>query len=570
MRYDNAKPKDASNDRFILSKGHAAPILYAAHAMAGQFPVEDLQQLRKLDSDLEGHPTPRLNFIDVATGSLGQGLSVACGMAYVGKHIDKASYRTYCLMGDGESMEGNVWEAINFAGFYKLDNLCAIIDVNRLGQSDPAPLQHDMEQYKARMESFGFHAIIVDGHDVEELVKAFDEAAATKGKPTMILAKTYKGRDFPEMEDKMNWHGKALGANSAEVIEHLKTKLIAPTFEPVVKAPTVDAPVVDITNIKLSEPPNYKKGDKLATRQAYGTALVKVGKNNDRVCGLDGDMKNSTFSQELRKIFPERHVECFICEQNLAGVGIGMACRDRTVVFMSTFACFFSRAFDNFRMGIISQTNINVAGSHCGVSIGEDGPSQMGLEDIAMFRTLPGATIFYPSDAVATERAVELAANTKGLCYIRLSRPATEVVYDNEEVFEVGKAKIIAKHDDDCVLVIAAGITLSQAVPAVEQLAEKGINVRLMDPFTIKPIDAEGIIANAKECGGRILVVEDHYPEGGIGDAVSEVVCDKRDFIVKKMCPREVPRSAPPLVLLEKYGIGTSCIVEGVEEMKDL
>jgi len=570
MRFDNDKPKDASNDRFILSKGHAAPILYAAHAMAGQFPIEDLQNLRKIDSDLEGHPTPRLNFIDVATGSLGQGLSVACGMAYVGKFLDKASYRTYCLMGDGESMEGNVWEAINFAGFYKLDNLCAIIDVNRLGQSDPAPLQHDMEQYKARMESFGFHAIVVDGHDVEELLKAFAEAAATKGKPTMILAKTYKGRDFPEMEDKMNWHGKALGAKSAEVIAHLKTKLISPTFEAEVKAPVVDAPEVDITNIKLSEPPNYKKGDKLATRQAYGTALVKVGKNNDRVCGLDGDMKNSTFSQELRKIFPERHVECFICEQNLAGVGIGMACRDRTVVFMSTFACFFSRAFDNFRMGIISQTNINVAGSHCGISIGEDGPSQMGLEDIAMFRTLPGATVFYPSDAVTTERAVELAANTKGLCYIRLSRPATEVLYDNDEEFAVGKAKIITKSDNDCVLIIAAGITLSQAVPAVEQLAAKGINARLMDPFTIKPIDAEGIIANAKECGGRILVVEDHYPEGGIGDAVAEVVCDKRDFIVKKQCVREVPRSGPPMVLLEKFGIGTNCIIKAVEDMKDL
>merc|ERR1712223_1041055 len=383
MHYDNAKPKDASNDRFILSKGHCAPILYAAHAMSGLFPVEEIQKLRKIDSDLEGHPTPRLNFIDVATGSLGQGLSVACGMAYVGKFIDKASYRTYCLMGDGESMEGNVWEAINFAGFYKLDNLCAIIDVNRLGQSDPAPLQHDMETYKARMESFGFHAIVVDGHDMEELIKAFAEAEATKGKPTMILAKTYKGHDFPEIADKMNWHGKSLGAKSAEVVEHLKTLLISPTCEPPVKEPVVDAPEVDITNIKLSEPPSYKIGDKLATRQAYGTALVKVGKNNARVCGLDGDMKNSTFSQELRKIYPERHVECFICEQNLAGVGIGMACRDRCVVFMSTFACFFSRAFDNFRMGIISQTNINVAGSHCGVSIGEDDLPKWG------WRTLP-------------------------------------------------------------------------------------------------------------------------------------------------------------------------------------
>merc|ERR1711981_683008 len=570
MRFDNNKPKDASNDRFILSKGHAAPILYAAHALVGQFPVEDLMQLRKIDSDLEGHPTPRLNFIDVATGSLGQGLSVACGMAYVGKHIDKASYRTYCLMSDGESMEGNVWEALNFAGFYGLDNLCAMIDVNRLGQSDPAPLQHDMEQYRKRMESFGFHAIVVDGHDIAEIIKAFDEAEATKGKPTIILAKTYKGRDFPKIGDEMNWHGKAMGAKSEEIVAHLKTQLTSETFQATPKAAVVDAPVVDITNIKLSEPPNYKKGDKLATRQAYGTALVKIGKNNDRVCGLDGDMKNSTFSQELRKIYPERHVECFICEQNLAGVGIGMACRDRTCVFMSTFACFFTRAFDNFRMGVISQTNINVAGSHCGVSIGEDGPSQMGLEDIAMFRTLPGATIFYPSDAVATERAVELAANTKGICYIRLSRPATEIVYDNDEEFAIGKAKILRKSDSDCVLVIAAGITLSQAVPAVEQLASKGINVRLMDPFTIKPIDTEAILTHGKECGGRILVVEDHYPEGGIGDAVSEVVCEKRDYVVKKMCVREVPRSGPPLVLLEKFGIGTNCIIKGVEEMKDL
>jgi transketolase len=298
--------------------------------------------------------------------------------------------------------------------------------------------------------------------------------------------------------------------------------------------------------------------------------LVKIGQNNNRVCALDGDMKNSTFSLELRKMYPERHVECFICEQNLASVGIGMACRDRCAVFISTFACFFTRAFDNFRMGIISQTNINVAGSHCGISIGEDGPSQMALEDIAMFRTLPGATVFYPSDAVACERAVELAANQKGLCYIRLSRPATEIFYDNNEKFEVGKAKIVFKSVYDKVLVIAAGITLSQAIPAIQNLAKKGIHARLMDPFTIKPIDAEAIIANAKECGGRILVVEDHYPEGGIGDAVAEVICDKRDFVLRKQCVREVPRSGPPMVLLEKYGIGTNCIMKGVEDMMDL
>jgi len=571
MHYDNDKPKDASNDRFILSKGHCAPILYAAHAMSGLFPIEEIQKLRKIDSDLEGHPTPRLNFIDVATGSLGQGLSVACGMAYVGKFIDKASYRTYCLMGDGESMEGNVWEAINFAGYYKLDNLCAIIDVNRLGQSDPAPLQHDMAQYKARMESFGFHAIVVDGHDVGALLKAFDEAAATKGKPTILLCKTFKGKDFgPEIENLMGWHGKALGNKSADVVKHLRKKLLFPKFEPQVWKPIVDAPEVSLANIKLTEPPAYKKGDTLATRQAYGTALVKIGKNNPRVVGLDGDMKNSTFSQELRKLYPERHVECFICEQNLAGVGIGMACRDRCVAFISTFACFFTRAFDNFRMGVISQTNINVAGSHCGISIGEDGPSQMALEDIAMFRTLPGATVFYPSDAVATERAVELAANKKGVCYIRLSRPATEIFYDNNEQFEIGKAKIVFKSVYDKVLVIAAGITLSQAIPAIQNLAKKGIHARLMDPFTIKPIDAEAIIANAKECGGRILVVEDHYPEGGIGDAVAEVISEKRDIVLRKQCVREVPRSGPPMVLLEKYGIGTNCIMKGVEDMLNL
>merc|ERR1711936_1408827 len=283
--------------------------------------------------------------------------------------------------------------------------------------------------------------------------------------PTCVLAKTFKGQGFPGIADEMNWHGKALGAKSEEVVAHLKTLLKSVDGpKPSIPAAVLDAPKVDITGIKLSEAPSYTKGESLATRQAYGNAIVELAKNNDRVVALDGDMKNSTFSQNLRKVFPERHVECFICEQNLAGVGIGMACRDRCVAFISTFACFFTRAFDNFRMGVISQTNINVAGSHCGISIGEDGPSQMALEDIAMFRTLPGATVFYPSDAVACERAVELAANQKGLCYIRLSRPATEIFYDNNEKFEIGKAKIVFKSVYDKVLVIAAGITMSQAI----------------------------------------------------------------------------------------------------------
>ena len=326
-RYNPTKPKDASNDRFILSKGHAAPILYAAWAQTGLFPQDDLLKLRTIDSDLEGHPTPRLNFVDVATGSLGQGLSVSCGMAYVGKILDKASYRTYCLMGDGESFEGNVWEAVHFAGHYGLDNLCAIIDVNRLGQSDPAPLEHKMDVYKARYDSYGWHAIVVDGHDIAELIKAFKEAEETKGKPTIILMKTYKGRDFPEIEDKMNWHGKALGDKTEEVIAHLKGMMKGEYKVPAIKPAVVDAPAVDITNIKLSEAPNYKIGDKLATRQAYGTALVKIANNNGRVCGLDGDMKNSTFSQNLRKVNNMSSIMSMIVTQFSNSGLSGEACR---------------------------------------------------------------------------------------------------------------------------------------------------------------------------------------------------------------------------------------------------
>ncbi|XP_040570106.1 transketolase-like protein 2 [Lepeophtheirus salmonis] len=567
MKYTVSEPKAANNDRFVLSKGHAAPILYAAWAEAGLFPTSELMKLRKLESDLEGHPTPRLNFIDVATGSLGQGLSIACGMAYCGMHYDKSPYRTYCLMGDGESMEGNVWEAFNFAGFYKLDNLCAIIDVNRLGQSDPAPLGHDMEAYRLRLNSFGFHSIVVDGHDVGELIRAFDEAEKTKGKPTCILAKTYKGYNFPSVVNQENWHGKSLGLKSEEIIDHLKTLLKAPdASNPKIKSPVAVAPIVDISGIKLSKPPYYRIGDSLATREAYGTGLVKIAQDNDRVVALDGDMKNSTFSLNLRKVMPERHIECFICEQNLAGVGIGLACRDRTVVFVSTFACFLTRAYDNFRMGVISQTNVNVVGSHCGVSIGEDGPSQMALEDLSMFRSLPGCTIFYPSDAVSTERAVELAANTRGICYIRVSRPATKVIYPNDTIFAIGKSIVVKQTMSDKVLIIAGGITLQKALEAASELAQSGTNVRVMDIFTVKPVDKEGIIKNATECGNKILTVEDHYPEGGIGDAVLDVI-SMEDIKLKKLAVREVPRSGPPMVLLEKYGIGKQAVIDGVNSL---
>jgi len=568
MRYSVKEPKHPSNDRFILSKGHAAPILYAAWAEAGLFPVSDLMSLRKIDSDLEGHPTPRLNFIDVATGSLGQGLSVACGMAYAGKHFDKASYRTYCLMGDGESMEGNIWEALNFAGFYKLNNLCAIIDVNRLGQSDPAPLEHDMDTYKRRLECFGFHAIVVDGHDILELCKAFDEAEKVLDKPTCIIAQTFKGKYFPDIENLMNWHGKALGDKAASVVKHVESLIKNPAVKPSnIPAPILDSPNVDITGVSLSDPPTYKLGDKLATRQAYGNALAKLAKNNSRVVALDGDMKNSTFSQEMLKVDKNRFIECFICEQNMLGVGIGVACRDRSVAFASTFAAFLTRGFDNLRMGVISQTNLNIVGSHCGVSIGEDGPSQMALEDIAMFRSLPGCTVFYPSDAVSTERAVELAANTKGICFVRVSRPATPIIYNNQDKFSIGQARIVRRSDGDQVLVVAAGVTLVEAVKAADILAAKGINIRVMDPFTIKPLDTQAVVDNAAACGGRVITVEDHYPEGGLGDAVLSAVASSRNIMVRKLAVNDVPRSGPPADLLEMFGISANNIVTAVNDV---
>lgn len=382
-----------------------------------------------------------------------------------------------------------------------------------MGQSEATSLQHKVEIYRKRVEAFGFNAIAVDGHDVEELVKAFHEASITKDRPTALIAKTYKGKYFPNIEDLDNWHGKPLGDQADMVIKHLNGLIhnkgalqIAPQ-----KPLKDDAPVVDLTNVRLSSPPAYKLGDSIATRLAYGTALAKIAANNPRVIALDGDTKNSTFSDKLKAVFPDRYIECFIAEQNLVGVAIGTACRDRSIAFVSTFATFFTRAFDQIRMGAISQTNVNFVGSHCGVSIGEDGPSQMGLEDIALFRAIPGSTVFYPSDAVSCERAVELAANTKGVCFIRTSRPNTAVLYTNEQKFEAGKAFIVRQSAKDDVLLIGAGITLYEALSAADELAKAGVNARVMDLFTIKPIDRAAIIANAAACNGRIITVEDHY-----------------------------------------------------------
>uniref|UniRef100_UPI00358E1FE9 transketolase-like protein 2 isoform X1 n=1 Tax=Myxine glutinosa TaxID=7769 RepID=UPI00358E1FE9 len=564
MKYKADDPGNPNNDRFVLSKGHAAPILYAAWAEAGYIKEADLKTLRKIDSDLEGHPTPKLSFVDVATGSLGQGLGASCGMAYTGKNFDKASYRVYCLIGDGETSEGSVWEAMAFASHYHLDNLVAIFDVNRLGQSEPAPLCHRTDIYRARCESFGWNTHVVDGHNVEELCKAFSKVGQVEGKPTAIIAKTFKGKGIPGMEDLENWHGKPVPKDRVEEVKKLIQSRIQGVSRLSPKPPTDDSLKRDTVCTSLPEPPAYKVGDKVATRKAYGTALAKLGKVNPKVISLDGDTKNSTFSETFKKAHPDRYIECFIAEQNMVSVAIGCACRDRTIPFASTFAAFFSRAYDQVRMGAISQSNVNLVGSHCGVSIGEDGPSQMALEDLAMFRAIPGASVFYPSDGVSAEKAVVLAAQTKGICFIRTSRPDTPVIYDAAENFEIGKAKVVRHSTGDTVTVIGAGVTLHEALKAADLLAEQGVKIRVLDPFTVKPIDVEAIVANAKATGGRVLVVEDHYPEGGLGEAVCGAVASEPGIVVKRLAVSRVPRSGKPTELLERFGIDANSIVSAV------
>uniref|UniRef100_A0A8C9T510 Transketolase n=1 Tax=Scleropages formosus TaxID=113540 RepID=A0A8C9T510_SCLFO len=563
MRYKTQDPRNPCNDRFVMSKGHAAPILYAAWVEAGFVKEADLLNLRKIDCDLEGHPTPKLAFVDVATGSLGQGLGAACGMAYTGKYFDKSSYRVYCLLGDGECSEGSVWEAMAFASYYKLDNLVAILDVNRLGQSEAAPLQHDMETYRKRCEAFGWNTYVVDGHDVEELCKALWQAQQDKGRPTAIVAKTLKGKGL-KGKNEANWHGKPIPKDKVDAfLSDLQEKI--QTNKPLCpEHPAEDLSPADLSPIHLPSLPPYKTGDKVSTRRAYGVALARLGQSSERVVALDGDTKNSTFSELFKKAHPDRYIECFIAEQNMVSVAIGCATRDRTVSFASTFAAFFSRAYDQVRMAAISQSNVNLVGSHCGVSIGEDGPSQMALEDLAMFRAIPTCTVFYPSDGVSTERAVELAANTKGICFIRTSRPDTAVIYSPDEKFEVGQAKVLRQSGNDKVTVIGAGVTLHEALAAADQLAKEGVNIRVIDPFTVKPLDAATIISSARATGRRIITVEDHYREGGLGEAVCSAVQGEPGVVVQQLAVSGVPRSGKPQELLDLYGISAKCIVAAV------
>ncbi len=566
LRFDPMDPQHPEADRFVLSKGHAAPILYAAWAAVGAFSRESvITNLRKLTSDLEGHPTPRLPFVDVATGSLGQGLAAGVGIALNARRIG-SDYRTYVMLGDGETAEGAVWEAAQVAANYQLDNLCAITDVNAFGQSRATQFAHDAEAFAVRYRAFGWHTIVIDGHDIAAIRAALAEARGMSGRPTMIVAKTLKGKGCSIFEDKDNWHGKPLkkGAEADAAVAELQAQMI-PTSDPapVIRKPASrrsEGPLPDF--VAAMPAPAYKAGDLVATREAYGTALAALGGLDARIVALDADVKNSTFSERFEKVYPERFYQTFIAEQAMIGVSMGLASRG-AIAFPSSFACFLERGADFIRMAGISMLNVKLCGSHAGISIGEDGPSQMALEDLAMARAVPNCTVLYPSDAVSAERLVAAAAATHGPVYIRSSRPKTPVLYSVSETFPVGGSKVLRQSAKDVATVIGAGVTLHEALKAHDLLAKDGIAIRVIDAYSVQPIDRAGLIAAGKATGGRLIVVEDHYAQGGLGDAVSEAVWDQ-GFTVQRLAVREIPRSGGPEELLDRYGISASAIAAQV------
>ena len=563
MRYDCADAKNPNNDRFILSKGHAAPLLYAAYAEAGIIPIDDLLTLRQIDSILEGHPTPRFDWTEVATGSLGQGLSLGLGMALNGKYLDKSDYRVYVLLGDGETAEGGVWEAAALASHYQLNNLIGIVDVNALGQSQRTMYAFDIDTYCRRFEAFGWQTIGINGHDFDEILPALEKAKTSTDKPTMIVAKTFKGKGVSFLENEDNWHGKAIA--KGEQLDKALAELGPLQTDIPLQIESPNPINKQISTATTCEPPEYASDAEVATRGGYGTGLAKLGTANPNVVALDGDTKNSTYAEQFMTLHPNRFFEMFIAEQNLVGAGIGLAKRGK-IPFVSTFAAFLSRAYDQIRMSAISQANIKYAGSHCGVSIGEDGPSQMGLEDIAMFRAIPGAVVLYPSDAVAAERLVAEAAAHEGIVYIRTSRPKTAILYDTDESFPIGGSKVVRESGEDKVTVVAAGVTLHEVLKAQEVLTAEGIAIRVIDLYSVKPIDTEALLAAASETNDTIITVEDHYPEGGLGDAVLDAVATK-GIRVHKLAVTGIPRSGKPDELLELHGISANAIVQKVKDI---
>jgi transketolase len=564
MRYDPRNPENPDNDRFVLSKGHAAPLLYAAWAEAGIITRDDLLKLRRFDSDLEGHPTPRLPWVDVATGSLGQGLCAGVGIALNARRIG-SDYRTYVLLGDGETAEGSVWEAAEAAVHDSLDSLCGIIDVNGLGQSRATQFGHDIDAYVTRWSAFGWHVTAIDGHDMDAILSAFDEARSTRGRPTMIVAKTIKGKGVSFVEGKNGWHGKPFkkGEEADRALAELQTQFV-PEELPAAQPRPRSVPRPAAKPPAPLGPPSYAIGDKVATREAYGSAITRLGANDDRVVALDADVGNSTFSEKFEQAHPKRFFQNYIAEQVMIGAAMGLAARG-AIPFPSTFAAFLTRASDFIRMAAISHTNIKMAGSHAGVSIGEDGPSQMALEDLAMMRAQPNIAVLYPCDAVSTDRLVERMAYHGGPAYMRTSRPKTPVIYGPDDTFRIGGLNVLREAGSDVATVIAAGVTVFEALEAYEQLARQDVNIRVIDLYSVQPIDAAALVRCASETKGRLITVEDHYEAGGIGDAVAAAVAG-HGFSVHRLAVREIPRSGAPEQLLDYYGISARHIVDAVNE----
>ncbi|MEA2005020.1 MAG: transketolase [Acidobacteriota bacterium] len=558
MKFNPQDPHDFGNDELVLSKGHAAPILWAAYAEAGIIPHKSLMDLRKITSVLEGHPTPRMKWVKAATGSLGQGLSVGVGMALAMK-LGRSPGRVFVLMGDGECAEGAVWEAANMASMYSLDNLYAIVDINRLGQSDSTMHGHDVSAYGKKFQAFGWNVFKIDGHNIREILDALKEAKK-KSEPTVILAKTIKGKGVSFLQDLNGWHGKPL---KKEELKHALREL-GPM-------PEINASdYVNRINPKNNKNPKLMRKysffkntytEKTATRRAYGNALVNLGKINDAVVAIDGDVKNSTYAEDFFKAFPKRSFQTYIAEQNMVGMGIGMAAKGY-LPFMATFSAFLSRAHDQIRMAGYSFSNMKLVGSHSGVSIGEDGPSQMGLEDMAIFRSVPSCIVLYPSDAYSTEACVESMSRYKGMAYLRTTRLATPLLYEKGEKFPIGGSKVLKKNAKDVAAVIAAGITVHEALEAYNMLKEENIYVRIIDAYSVKPVDKENILREVEEAGGKVVVAEDHYPGGGLGEAVAVALAGKAEII--HLAVNEIPRSGKPNELLEKYGISSSHIIKAV------
>jgi transketolase len=560
LRYDFDRPDHPSNDRLIFSKGHASPLLYSMYKACGAVSDEELLTFRSFGSRLEGHPTPVLPWVDVATGSLGQGLPIGVGVA-LGVRLERSPARVWVLCGDSEMAEGSMWEAFEHAAFYELDNLIAIIDVNRLGQRGQTMHGWDLSSYVRRAEAFGWAAIEIDGHDVEAVDRAYEEALSTRGHPTVIVARTIKGKGVKAVENQENWHGKPLADPEAAIAELGGQRNITvdvhkpPPFEP-----------RRIENVSPGMP-LYDLGEQVATRKAYGDALVALGKADGAIVALDGEVGNSTFADEFAKKFPDRYFEMFIAEQQLVAAAVGLQVRGWKP-FGSTFAAFFTRAYDFIRMAAISRATIKLCGSHAGVSIGEDGPSQMALEDIAGFRAIHGSTVLYPSDANQTAKLVAAMVDLEGISFLRTTRAATPVIYDADEAFPIGGSKVVRSSAHDDVTIIGAGITLHEAMKAADALAEEGINARVIDLYSVKPIDRAALQAAAKATHGRIVTVEDHWAEGGIGEAVLSALddVDERPH-VSIVAVREMPSSGKPMELLAAAGIDAEHIIAAVREL---